>query len=135
MFDQLETTDKGTKIDLKDVLSSLNFNKDGLIPAIAQDVESKQVLMLAWMDLTAIQTTLKEGNVCYWSRSRNTYWRKGETSNHFQRLVEMRIDCDGDTLLLLVEQDGLACHTNRRSCFYLTVTGQKLIVTESPQIA
>ena len=98
MFDQLETTDKGTKIDLKDVLSSLNFNKDGLIPAIAQDVESKQVLMLAWMDLTAIQTTLKEGNVCYWSRSRNTYWRKGETSNHFQRLVEMRIDCDGDTI-------------------------------------
>jgi len=101
--------------------ASLTFNAEGLIPAIAQAEGSGEVLMLAWMNAAAVAETLATGRVTYWSRSRQAFWRKGETSGHVQRLVEMRLDCDRDCLLLIVEQTGPACHTNRRSCFYTAV--------------
>lgn len=94
------------------------FNADGLIPAIAQDATSGAVLMLAWMNAEALQRTLATGAATYWSRSRNALWTKGETSGHTQRVIEMRIDCDQDTILLRVEQTGPACHTGARDCFY-----------------
>lgn len=102
---------------------NLPFNADGLLPAIAQQVDSGEVLMLAWMNREAILETLSSGRVCYWSRSRQRLWRKVETSGHHQTLKELRIDCDGDTLLLLVDQQGAACHTRRSSCFYHAVRG------------
>ena len=98
--------------------ASLRFDDRGLIPAIAQDHASGEVLMVAWMNAEAIARTLEGGQVTYWSRSRQAFWEKGATSGHRQRLVEMRIDCDRDCLLLLVEQTGPACHTGRRSCFF-----------------
>lgn len=98
--------------------ASLRYDAAGLIPAIAQDHRSGEVLMLAWMTAEAVIRTLETGRVTYWSRSRGAFWVKGESSGHTQRLVEMRLDCDRDCLLLLVEQTGPACHTNRRSCFY-----------------
>ncbi|WP_096786027.1 phosphoribosyl-AMP cyclohydrolase [Rhodobacter sp. CZR27] len=98
--------------------ASLKFDANGLIPAIAQDAASGEVLMLAWMNVEAVARTLETGRVTYWSRSRQSFWVKGETSGHVQRLVEMRLDCDRDCLLMLIEQEGPACHTNRRSCFY-----------------
>jgi len=94
------------------------FNADGLIAAIAQDAESGEVLMLAWMNATALQATLETGRATYWSRSRSALWVKGETSGHTQELVEMRIDCDQDAVLMKVRQTGGACHTGRASCFY-----------------
>ena len=97
---------------------SLKWNADGLIPAVAQDAQSGEVLMLAWMNAEALTRTLETGRVTYWSRSRQAFWVKGESSGHVQELVEMRIDCDRDCLLLLINQTGPACHTNRRSCFY-----------------
>ena len=100
------------------LLDMLRFDAAGLIPAIAQQHDSGEVLMLAWMNRESIEKSLRTGQVCYWSRSRRAFWRKGETSGQVQRLVEMRLDCDGDTLLLLVDQSGVACHTGRRSCFY-----------------
>lgn len=103
------------------VLAALKPDKDGLVPAIAQSHDTGEVLMLAWMNRAAIEATLATGQVCYWSRSRRALWRKGETSGQTQRLVELRVDCDGDTLLLLVEQQGVACHTGRRTCFYRAV--------------
>ena len=96
----------------------LTFDSHGLIPAIAQQHDTGEVLMLAWMNQAAIDETLSTGTVCYWSRSRQRLWRKGETSGQTQRLVELRADCDADTLLLLVDQTGVACHTGHRSCFY-----------------
>ena len=99
-------------------IESLKFGKDGLIPAVAQDSETLEVLMMAWMDAEAVDRTLKSRLATYWSRSRQSYWVKGETSGNIQKLVEMRIDCDMDCLLLLVDQTGNACHTGRRSCFY-----------------
>ena len=101
--------------------SDLLFNADGLIPAVAQQHDTGEVLMMAWMNRASIAETLETGQVCYWSRSRQAFWRKGESSGHVQRLHEMRYDCDGDTILLLVDQTGAACHTNRRSCFYRAV--------------
>ena len=100
---------------------SLRFDAQGLIPAIAQDAGSGEVLMMAWMNAESVAETLATGRVTYWSRSRRTFWRKGESSGHVQRLVEMRIDCDRDCLLVLVDQTGPACHTGRRSCFYTAV--------------
>ena len=99
---------------------TLVYDDRGLIPAIAQD-EGGAVLMMAWMNAEAVARTLETGRVTYWSRSRQAFWVKGETSGHVQRLVEMRVDCDRDCLLLVVEQEGPACHTNRRSCFYTAV--------------
>ena len=96
----------------------LRFDEHGLIPAIAQQHDTGEVLMLAWMTMSAVEETLATGRVCYWSRSRGQLWRKGETSGQVQRLVELRWDCDADALLLLVDQTGVACHTGRRSCFF-----------------
>ena len=98
--------------------ASLTFDANGLIPVIAQDHVTGEVLMFAWMNEGAVMLTLATGKVTYWSRSRAAFWVKGETSGHSQRLIELRIDCDRDCLLALVEQQGPACHTNRRSCFY-----------------
>lgn len=97
---------------------SLTYDANGLIPAIAQDHATGEVLMLAWMNAASLARTLESGQVTYWSRSRQAFWAKGESSGHVQRLVELRIDCDRDCLLLMVDQTGPACHTNRRSCFY-----------------
>ncbi|MCH8156036.1 MAG: phosphoribosyl-AMP cyclohydrolase [Proteobacteria bacterium] len=97
---------------------AVTFDAAGLVPAIAQQHDSGETLMLAWMNREALAETLATGRVCYWSRSRQALWRKGERSGQVQRLVELRVDCDGDTLLLRVEQTGVACHTGRRSCFY-----------------
>ena len=135
MFKQLEAATKGEEVPLADVLNQLAFNGDGLIPAIAQDAASQQVLMVAWMDRTAIERTLAEGYACYWSRSRQAYWRKGETSGHLQALVELRFDCDGDAILLRVAQTGPACHTNRPSCFYLLADGDRVRVTSDRERA
>lgn len=101
--------------------ASLRFDGNGLIPAIAQDAETGAVLMLAWMNAESIARTLRTGRVTYWSRSRQAFWIKGEGSGHGQDLVELRLDCDRDCLLLLVRQTGPACHTNRQSCFYTAV--------------
>lgn len=98
--------------------STLRFNEAGLVPAIAQDAETGEVLMLAWMNAEAIAQTLETGQVTYWSRSRQAFWIKGETSGHVQHLVEFTVDCDRDAVLVRVNQVGPACHTNRRSCFY-----------------
>ncbi len=99
----------------------LKFDDKGLIPCVAQDHASGEVLMVAWMNAASVAATLQTGKVTYWSRSRGEFWIKGETSGHHQRLVELRIDCDRDCLLALVEQEGPACHTGRRSCFYTAV--------------
>jgi phosphoribosyl-AMP cyclohydrolase len=100
-------------------LQGINWNEQGLIPAIAQDWKTGEVLMLAWMDRDALQLTIDEGRAIYWSRSRQALWRKGEVSGHVQHLKELRIDCDADTVLMKVEQiGGIACHTGRRGCFY-----------------
>lgn len=110
--------------------ASLKYDSAGLIPAIAQDAATGEVLMMAWMNVGTVAETLETGQVTYWSRSRQAFWRKGETSGHLQRLVEMRVDCDRDCLLLKVTQEGPACHTNRRSCFYTSVTdeGERVIM-------
>jgi phosphoribosyl-AMP cyclohydrolase len=99
-------------------LAEIKFDADGLVPAIAQQHDTGEILMVAWMNRDAVRLTLEEGRVCYWSRSRQKLWRKGETSNQTQLLKEFRLDCDGDTVLLLVEQEGVACHTGRRNCFF-----------------
>ncbi len=99
-------------------LAAIRFDGEGLVPAIAQQHDTGEVLMMAWMNAEAVRETLSTGRVCYWSRSRRALWRKGETSGQVQRLVDLRIDCDGDTLLLLVDQTGVACHTGKRRCFF-----------------
>lgn len=105
-----------------DLAGALHWTPDGLIPAIAQDAETGLVLMMAWMNAESLARTLETGRVTYWSRSRRELWRKGDTSGHIQELVEARLDCDGDTLLLRVRQTGAACHLGTRSCFTRTVT-------------
>jgi phosphoribosyl-AMP cyclohydrolase len=115
--------------------ANLTFNDAGLIPAIAQDVDSKEVLMLAWMNAQSITQTLETGRVTYWSRSRQAFWIKGETSGHVQELVELRFDCDRDCLLAMVKQTGPACHTGRRSCFYTAVTqGEEVVQMDVMEI-
>lgn len=104
------------------VIEQLHFNEQGLIPAIAQDANSLEVLMMAWQNADAIRATLREQIGVYYSRSRQSLWRKGETSGHTQKLVAFRFDCDKDCVVMMVEQTGAACHTNRRSCFYTQVT-------------
>lgn len=100
------------------ILDLVVFDENGLVPAVAQQHDTGEVLMVAWMNRQAVEETLAHGRVCYWSRSRRALWRKGDSSGQVQHLKEMRVDCDGDTLLLLVDQHGVACHTGRRSCFY-----------------
>lgn len=99
-------------------LDAIAFNADGLVPAIAQQFDTGEVLMMAWMNRDAVAQTLNTGRVCYWSRSRKKLWRKGETSGQIQTLKDFRWDCDADTVLLLVDQTGVACHTGRRNCFF-----------------
>src|ERR1700761_6044670 len=99
-------------------LAEIRFDADGLVPAIAQQHDTGEVLMVAWMSREAVRETLEQKRVCYWSRSRQALWRKGETSGQIQHLRDFRLDCDGDTVLLLVEQQGVACHTGRRNCFF-----------------
>jgi phosphoribosyl-AMP cyclohydrolase len=115
------------------MLDTLKFDANGLIPAIAQQHDTGEVLMLAWMNREAIAETLATHRVCYWSRGRQKLWRKGETSGHTQRLVELRYDCDADSLLLLVDQHGVACHTGHRSCFYTAWrNGEPVETTPAP---
>ncbi|TCP58739.1 phosphoribosyl-AMP cyclohydrolase [Rhodovulum bhavnagarense] len=111
--------------------STLRYNEAGLIPAIAQD-RTGAVLMMAWMNAEAVARTLETGRVTYWSRSRQEFWIKGETSGHVQTLVEMRVDCDRDCLLMVVDQQGPACHTNRRSCFYTAIRDREEVVIMAP---
>lgn len=118
-FKSIENDPEHSSYPLEKVLEELNFTEDGLIPVIAQDHETKDILMFAWMNREALEETLKTSKMCYWSRSRNSLWRKGESSGHWQSLISMRTDCDGDVLLAFVRQEDAACHTFRRSCFYL----------------
>lgn len=108
------------------LLAEIKFDARGLVPAIAQQHDSGEVLMMAWMDRDAVSETMSSGRVCYWSRSRKALWRKGETSGHVQTLVDLRIDCDGDTLLVLVDQEGVACHTGRHNCFFRAIRNDAL---------
>ncbi len=114
------------KSTIEQALATFRFNPEGLIPAIAQQFDTGEVLMMAWMNEEAISASLKEERVVYWSRSRQTLWRKGETSGQIQYLKEMRWDCDGDTLLVQVDQKGVACHTGQRSCFFSAVRDGKI---------
>lgn len=110
-----------------DLFQTLKFNDQGLIPAIAQQYDSGEVLMMAWMNREAIDLTLSEGIAHYWSRSRGKMWKKGETSGHIQQVKEFRLDCDGDTILLKIDQTGAACHTGRKTCFYRVQSDGRLV--------
>ena len=114
--------------------AALRFDDHGLVPAIAQQHDTGEVLMMAWMNAASIAETLATGRVCYWSRSRGVLWRKGETSGQTQQLREMRLDCDGDTLLLLVDQVGVACHTGRRNCFFRAMRDGELVEIAGPVV-
>ena len=115
-----------TEDKLNRLLNDLSFDANGLIPAIAQQYDSGEVLMMAWMNKEAVKATLTENRGVYWSRSRNSLWRKGESSGQIQQLKEFRWDCDRDTILLLVDQTGVACHTGRRNCFYFAIRGEEV---------
>jgi phosphoribosyl-AMP cyclohydrolase len=117
-FKTLESSAVHSHYALDAFLDELAYDADGLIPAIAQQYDTKEVLMMAWMNRASIAESLQTGRVCYWSRSRQNYWRKGEQSGQMQILKSLSADCDGDALLLMVDQTGPACHTGRRSCFY-----------------
>lgn len=118
-----------------DMLAAIAFDANGLVPAIAQQHDTGEVLMMAWMNAESVAETLATGQVCYWSRSRNRLWRKGESSGQVQQLVDMRLDCDGDTLLLLVDQMGVACHTGRRSCFFRAARGGSVVAITEPSVS
>ena len=134
VFRQLEGLATGDSLPLAEVLDALPWNADGLLPAIAQQYDSGEVLMLAWMNRAALDESLGTGRVCYWSRSRQALWRKGESSGQVQMLKELRLDCDGDTLLLKVDQTGPACHTGRRDYFYNRVDKDRVVVDKAVQI-
>ena len=131
---QTEKMQPGEGVPLSEALDSLPYNADGLVPAIAQQHDSGEILMMAWMNRAAIEETLETGRVCYWSRSRQSFWRKGESSGQVQELKSMAFDCDGDTILLKVDQTGPACHTGRRNCFYNKVEGDQVVVDSKPLI-
>lgn len=131
---ETEALDEGTRLAWTEVRAALRFDANGLIPAIAQQYDSGEVLMLAWMNAAALDETLASGRVVYWSRSRGQLWRKGESSGQIQRVVDVRIDCDGDALLLRVDQTGPACHTGRRSCFYHRIDADAVEITAAPLI-
>ncbi|QHI95614.1 phosphoribosyl-AMP cyclohydrolase [Aristophania vespae] len=121
------------EMSLNSILQNVRFDQNGLIAAIAQD-ENKTILMLAWMNLEALKETLLTGRVCYYSRSRQTLWRKGESSGQVQKLLSAALDCDGDALLMTVMQKGVACHTGRKSCFYQEITSRGLKANTAPEI-
>jgi phosphoribosyl-AMP cyclohydrolase len=110
-----------------DLIPILKFNDSGLIPAIVQDASTKQVLMMAWMNAESLRRTMEIGETVFWSRSRQSFWHKGATIGNTQTVVELRVDCDGDTLLILVDPAGPACHTGETSCFFRTVSGGWLV--------
>ena len=119
---------------IKKVLGRIEFDQNGLVPVIVQQYNTGAVLMMAWMNDNAITDTLKTGRICYYSRSRNSLWRKGEQSGQTQTLKDFRFDCDGDTILLQVKQTGVACHTGRQNCFFNAVRGQKIQTIEEIKI-
>jgi phosphoribosyl-AMP cyclohydrolase len=127
-----ETAAAGTASPLAAVLDGLPWDAQGLVAAIAQQYDSGEVLMLAWMNRAALEETLATGRACYWSRSRRALWRKGETSGCTQVVREVLLDCDGDAVLLRVEQKDAACHTGRRSCFYNRIEGGRVVVLSNP---
>ena len=135
MFKDNEQQASGFRVALNTALDNLRYNEAGLVPAIARQHDSGEVLMMAWMNRAAIEETLATGRVCYYSRSRGGLWRKGESSGQTQILKSLRIDCDGDTLLLDVDQTGPACHTGRRDCFFWRVDGDKVELDKSPLIS
>ncbi len=116
------------------LLKELSFDEYGLVAAVAQQHDTGEVLMLAWMNRAALEETLKTGRVHYWSRSRQKLWRKGERSGQVQRLVELRVDCDGDAVLMLVDQYGVACHTGSRSCFFRAARDGALVTIAEPLV-
>jgi phosphoribosyl-AMP cyclohydrolase len=130
MAEDVKMTDQ-----IERALEEIKFGPDGLVPAIAQQHDTGEVLMMAWMNRDAVRASLAEGRACYWSRSRATLWRKGETSGHVQHLLELRLDCDGDAVLLLVDQRGVACHTGRRSCFFRAWRNGDWVTIAKPQIS
>jgi phosphoribosyl-AMP cyclohydrolase len=117
------------------VLAAIRFDANGLVPAIAQQHDTGEVLMMAWMNAESVRETLATGRVCYFSRSRNRLWRKGESSGQTQHLRQLLVDCDGDTLLLRVHQDGVACHTGRRTCFYRAAGDGGLVEIAAPEVS
>jgi phosphoribosyl-AMP cyclohydrolase len=117
------------------VLAAIRFDANGLVPAIAQQHDTGEVLMMAWMNADAVRETLETSRVCYFSRSRGMLWRKGETSGQTQQLKDLRVDCDGDTVLLLVHQEGVACHTGRRNCFFRAARDGGLVEIAAPQVS
>lgn len=119
---------------MEELLNEIKFNDAGLVLAIAQQHDTGEVLMAAWMNADSIKETLETGRVCYWSRSRGALWRKGESSGQAQTLKELRLDCDGDSILLLVDQTGVACHTGRRNCFFRAVREGKLVTIADVEI-
>lgn len=119
---------------MSDAISSFKYNSDGLIPAIVQDADSQEVLMMAWMNEAAIRRTMESGFATYWSRSRQSFWVKGETSGHLQRVESLSVDCDQDTILLRVHQTGAACHENYRSCFFRDLKGGELEHNGMPKV-
>lgn len=133
-FVDLEYCNAGTRRALPEVLEQLAVGETQLIPVVVQDACSKRALNVAWMNRQALDVTLSTRLMTYWSRTRKSLWTKGETSGHFQKLKSMRIDCDGDTLLCLVDQLGVPCHTARNDCFYFEVdlSARQVVVTEDP---
>jgi phosphoribosyl-AMP cyclohydrolase len=119
---------------ITDVVNAISFDAGGLVPVIAQQHDTGEVLMMAWMNADALHETLATGRICYWSRSRQALWRKGESSGQVQALMDLRWDCDGDTLLALVDQTGVACHTGRRNCFFNAVRDDKVTVIAEIEI-
>ncbi|ENO81026.1 phosphoribosyl-AMP cyclohydrolase [Thauera sp. 27] len=132
MFKNLESAPAGTTVATDAALATLPFDRDGLIAAVTQQFDTGEVLMLAWMNRAALEETLATGRACYWSRSRKALWRKGKTSGCSQTVKEVRLDCDGDAVLLLVDQLDGACHTGRRSCFYHRIDNERLVVLSAP---
>ena len=129
---------EGKNVATKELIDSVKFDDKGLVPAICQDAVTGEILMMAWMNRESLAKTLKEGKACYWSRSRQKLWLKGESSGHVQRVIDLRIDCDADCVLIRVEQEGPACHTGYRSCFYRRVEdgewreeGNRLVTQEA----
>jgi phosphoribosyl-AMP cyclohydrolase len=129
----MDSKSSGPRVDQQEQpwLAALRFNEQGLLAAIAQDFQSGRVLMLAWMNEASLRETLATGYACYWSRSRGQLWRKGEASGHRQKLHRLQLDCDGDALLLQVEQTGVACHTGRMSCFFYQWDGAGWQIAEA----
>lgn len=138
IMNETAISNKTFKVIPEDIIATmtadLKFNKQGLIPAIAQQYDTGEILMMAWMNKDAIKETLSTGLVCYWSRSRQALWRKGETSGQTQTLKNFQIDCDKDTILLILDQKGVACHTGRRNCFYNEITTEGMAIISDIEI-